>query len=44
MWDNQEPKQKVVSSEEAEQLIAQGWQFIGVLGNGKVVVGKKICT
>jgi hypothetical protein len=38
--DNQEPKQGVVSSEQAEQLIGQGWKFIGVLPNGKVVVEK----
>lgn len=32
----------VVSSEEAEQLINQGWQFIGTLPSGKVVINEII--
>jgi hypothetical protein len=31
-------KQMVVTSEETEQLLKEGWQFLGTLPNGKVVV------
>lgn len=34
-------RQKVASSEEAEQLIEEGWQYVGTLPNGKVVVKKQ---
>jgi hypothetical protein len=34
-------RQKVTTSEEAEQLIEQGWQYVGTLPNGKVVVKKQ---
>lgn len=32
------PSQKVVTSEEAEQLINIGYRFVGTLPNGKVIV------
>jgi hypothetical protein len=32
--------QQVVTSEEAEQLINNGYIFVGVLPNGKVIVQK----
>ncbi len=32
--------QKVAASEEAEQLITQGWRFIGTLPNGRVILQK----
>jgi hypothetical protein len=34
-------KQKVVTSEEVEQLIEEGWLYVGNLPNGKVVVKKQ---
>ena len=30
--------QRVATSEESEQLISQGWKFVGILPNGKVVL------
>ena len=36
----QKPAQKVVLPEDAETLIGQGYRFIGVMPNGKVVVEK----
>ena len=38
--ERQEPSQRVVTAEEAEHLIMQGWKFLGTLPNGKVVVQK----
>ena len=32
--------QKVATSDEAEQMISQGWKFIGTLSNSKVVLEK----
>ncbi|MDE1727499.1 MAG: hypothetical protein KGH89_09615 [Thaumarchaeota archaeon] len=32
--------QKVVSSKEAEKLIAEGWRFVAVLPNSKVILEK----
>ncbi|MDE1765076.1 MAG: hypothetical protein KGI27_02255 [Thaumarchaeota archaeon] len=32
------PKQMVVTPEETEQFLKDGWQFLGTLPNGKVVV------
>jgi hypothetical protein len=36
--------QRVVSTEEAEQLTDEGWIFIGVLPNGKVTAGSSKCS
>ncbi|MGI0047229.1 MAG: hypothetical protein ACREBB_08585 [Nitrosotalea sp.] len=36
----QKHSQRVVTSEEAETLINQGYGFVGVLPNGKVIVQK----
>lgn len=32
--------QRVVSSKEAEKLIAEGWRFVAVLPNSKVILEK----
>jgi integrase len=34
----QEPKQKLVSVEEVEELLKEGWKFVNTLPNGKCVV------
>jgi len=33
-------KQRVVTAEEAEKLINEGWEYVGTLPNKKVVVKK----
>lgn len=33
---------RVVSAEEAESLINQGYTFVGTLPNGKVIVSKRV--
>jgi hypothetical protein len=30
--------QRVVASEEFEEIVAEGWQYLGTLPNGKIVV------
>lgn len=35
-------RQKVSTADEAEQLISEGWQYVGTLPNGKVVVKKGV--
>lgn len=30
--------QRVATSKEAEQLIIQGWRFVGILPNNKVIL------
>jgi len=34
-------RQKVATSDEVEKLIEEGWQYVGTLPNGKVVVKKQ---
>ncbi len=34
------PRQKVVTSSDAEQFLANGWKFLGTLQNGNVVIEK----
>jgi hypothetical protein len=33
--------QRVVTSEEFEKLVTEGWQYLGTLPNGKIVVKNK---
>ncbi len=33
--------QRVVISEEFEKIVAEGWQYLGTLPNGKIVVKNK---
>ena len=40
--EDSSPAQMVASAEEAEKLISQGWTFVGVLPNSKVVLQKGI--
>ena len=36
--DEEITKQRVVTSEEFEKLVTEGWQFLGTLPNGKIVI------
>ncbi len=36
--DEEITKQRVVTSEEFEKLVIEGWQFLGTLPNGKIVI------
>ena len=36
--DEEITKQRVVTSEEFEKLVTEGWQFLGTLQNGKIVI------
>jgi len=36
--DEEITKQRVVTSEEFEELVTEGWQFLGTLPNGKIVI------
>ena len=36
--DEQVTQQRVVTSEEFEELVIQGWQYLGTLPNGKIVI------
>ena len=38
--ENEVPKQKVVTSEEAKQFLENGWKYLGTLQNGSVVLEK----
>ena len=36
--DEEITKQRVVTPEEFEKLVIEGWQFLGTLPNGKIVI------
>jgi hypothetical protein len=38
LYGRRQYKQRVATADESEKLIAEGWQFIGTLPNGKVVL------
>jgi len=34
-------RQRIITSEEFEKLVTEGWQYLGTLPNGKIVVKNK---
>lgn len=36
--DEEITRQRVVTSEEFEKFVLEGWQFLGTLPNGKIVI------
>ncbi len=36
--DEEISRQRIVTSEEFEKLVTEGWQYLGTLPNGKIVV------